>query len=155
MNHELEHHFPALAGSQYEVTSPAQVDYNCVAWAAGNDSRWWWPDEFNQYYWPPEVPRRTTLEAFVRAFQVLGFEVCNDGSLEIGWEKVAIYTRDDGAPTHAARQLPDGTWTSKLGRLEDIKHVSLDHLSGEAYGQPRAFLRRRRAGQHFSYEEMP
>jgi len=47
-----------------------------------------------------------------------------------------------------ARQLPDGTWTSKVGGLEDICHFTLDALesydrnSGE-YGYPIVFLRRR------------
>jgi hypothetical protein len=38
----------------------------------------------------------------------------------------------DGTPTHAARQLPDGTWTSKLGISEDIQHA-LDDLAGAVY----------------------
>jgi hypothetical protein len=35
-------------------------------------------------------------------------------------------------PTHAARQLPSGRWTSKLVLREDIEH-DLHALSGEAY----------------------
>jgi hypothetical protein len=38
-----------------------------------------------------------------------------------------------GSPTHAARQLDNGRWTSKLGELEDIEH-SLRDLEGAAYG---------------------
>ena len=35
-----------------------------------------------------------------------------------------------------ARQLPDGTWSSKLGRNEDLTHFTLDALEsyGIAYG---------------------
>lgn len=51
--------------------------------------------------------------------------------------------RPDGSPTHAARQLPDGTWTSKLGKDVDISHDSLDGLSGDRYGTPALILRRR------------
>jgi hypothetical protein len=36
--------------------------------------------------------------------------------------------------THAARQLDNGKWTSKLGQLEDIEHESLEALSGAVYG---------------------
>ena len=144
VSQDLERHFPALAHSPYEVTSPAEVDYNCVAWAMGNDSRWWWPDDFNQYFWPAEAPRRATLQAFVQTFTRLGFELCADGSAEPGWEKIAIYAKDDGTPTHVARQLPNGSWTSKLGQLEDIEHQDLDQLSGTHYGRPVRFLRRRR-----------
>ena len=145
MNGDLERLFPGLRGAVYAVTSPAQPDYNCVAWATGDDSRWWWPDEFEQYYWPEEAQRRSTLDAFVDAFRTLGFEICGDSTLEPGWEKAAIYAKEDGTPTHAARQLPDGTWTSKLGQLEDIQHAEVDHVSGTAYGRPVLFLRRRQA----------
>lgn len=39
----------------------------------------------------------------------------------------------DWEPTHMARQLPDGTWSSKLGPNEDITHFTLDAL--ESYGR--------------------
>ena len=143
----LEGLFPRLRGVHYEITSPAQADYNCIAWAAGDDSRWWWPDEFYQYYWPDDAPRNSTLEAFIQAFRILGFEVCEGPALEADYEKVAIYASTDGAPTHAARQLPDGTWTSKLGQLQDIKHPELNHVSGTGYGRPILIMRRPRAGQ--------
>ena len=78
VNSDLERLFPLLRGVPYEITSPAQLDYNCIAWAAGDSSRWWWPDEFFQYYWPEAAPRHSTLEAFVAAFRTLGFEVCED-----------------------------------------------------------------------------
>lgn len=140
----LERWFPKLRGAAYKITSPAQVDYNCVGWAAGDDSRWWEPDSFFQYYWPEDAPRQYTLAAYAGAFQALGFEVCRDASLEAGIEKVALFSAPDGRSTHAARQLEDGTWTSKLGQLEDIQHQTLDHVSGGDYGQPVVFLKRYR-----------
>jgi len=139
--------FPLLHAARFAVTSPEQVDYNCVAWAAGETTRWWWPDEFGQYYWPEEAPRRSTLEAFGAAFRRLGFEECEHADFEPGWEKVAIYAKEDGSPSHAARQLPDGAWTSKLGALEDVKHTSLEQLTGDAYGWPVLFLRRWQRGR--------
>jgi len=138
----LEDLFPRLRGTAYKITSPAQPDYNCIAWAAGDHSRWWEPDSLGQYYWPEEVSRRYTVEAYAKAFQKLGFEVCQDAAFEVEVEKVAIFAGQDGSPTHAARQLEDGTWTSKLGQLEDIKHLELDHV-GE-YGNPVLFLKRPR-----------
>ncbi len=38
-----------------------------------------------------------------------------------------------GLPTHAARQLASGRWTSKLGKAEDIEH-DLHDLEGDLYG---------------------
>ena len=144
MSIDLERLFPRLQRSAFEITSPAQPDYNCIAWAAGEDTRWWEPDAFGLYYWPEDIPRQYTLEAYSSAFRRLGFEVCGEHALEKGWEKVAIFAGEDGVPTHAARQLPDGTWTSKLGKLEDISHPEVEHVAGTAYGKPVRFLRRLR-----------
>ena len=137
--------FPRLGGATYRITSPAQPDYNCIAWAAGDDSRWWEPDSFGQYYWPEDVPRQYTVEVYAEVFQRLGFEVCQDATFEVGVEKVAIFGLD-GSPTHAARQLEDGTWTSKLGQLEDIEHQDLDDVSEGNYGRPVLFLKRHEPG---------
>jgi hypothetical protein len=104
----LARYFPQLRSASYVVTSPVQIDYNCVAWAAGDTTRWWWPDEFGLYYWPETAPRRSTLEAFAAAFRRLGFEECDHPSFEPGWEKVAVYANIDSSPLHAAWQLPGG-----------------------------------------------
>jgi hypothetical protein len=45
---ELEGAFPNLAADGYTVASPKTQAYNCVAWAAGDVSRWWEPG----IYWP-------------------------------------------------------------------------------------------------------
>jgi hypothetical protein len=46
---------------------------------------------------------------------------------------VALYADGQGVPLHAARQWPDGRWTSKLGAMEDIEHA-LQDLVGSEYG---------------------
>ena len=93
-----------------------------------------WPDALHLYYWPPEIPRTETLEAFIKAFEIFGYRVCNCIAYEEGFEKVAIYIDTHGKPTHAARQLSSGNWTSKLGQLEDIEHAALDNIAGQWYG---------------------
>lgn len=140
----LESLFPKLIPTQYEITSEATANYNCIAWAADDNNVWWWPDPYGDYYWPAGVTREESLDAFVAAYGKLGYEPCTSGVLENTFEKVAIFVDAGGAPTHAARQLPSGRWTSKLGRLEDIEHVTLDELCGEAYGKIGIFLRRPR-----------
>ena len=131
--------YPNLLPGTYEVTSPRSREYNCVAWAAGSDADCWWP--FEDYYWPPGVRSDETLEAFVEAFGTLGYQGCSDGSLEEGWEKIAIFATSTGEPTHVARQLATGKWTSKLGGSKDISH-DLTAVSGPNYGEPAIFLRR-------------
>lgn len=143
MRHQIEDYFPRLRPNDYQITSSKSHTYNCIAWAAGETDRWWWPDPFDQYFWPKGAQRREALEAYVHAFSGLGYVLCQTDELEPGFEKVAIYTDVTGRPTHAARQLPNGKWTSKLGRLEDIEHGALDCLSGSSYGSVALFLKRR------------
>lgn len=133
---ELISIFPGLAKTQFEITSPYDENYNCIAWAAGEQSFWWWPGRF----WPKDVPPAETRLAFIKAFATKGYEQCDSPDLEPGYEKVCLYERL-GRPRHAARQLPDGTWSSKLGMRNDISH-DLNGLTGKLYGKPALFMRR-------------
>ena len=131
---DMEDCFPQITQTGYSVTSPQTPRYNCIAWAAGDTRKWWWPDPSPFAYWPPAIPRENTLPRFIEAFRTLGYEPCADAGLEAGFEKVAVYADGDGFPTHAARQLASGVWTSKLGREEDIEHGEPAGVEGEQYG---------------------
>src|SRR5688500_3985810 len=89
--------FPLLTKDNHRQTSPFDAGYNCIAWAAGESGRWWWPDGLN--FWPAGAPRLATIDAFTRAYGSLGYTVCADSSPEKGVEKVAIYAKN-GVPTH-------------------------------------------------------
>lgn len=125
--------FPALAVANCRLTSPVDENYNCLAWASGDSKRWWWPDPLFLNYWPPGVPREESLKAFEHAFGLAGYVERSGPRLDVGKEKVAIYTSSNGTPTHAARQVADGWWASKLGENIDIEH-HLDALDGPEYG---------------------
>jgi hypothetical protein len=133
-NESLEHLFPGLAKSEYSITSPQSTMYNCIAWVASDAEAWWEPDMMNNYFWPADAPREYTIDAYGKAYETLGFRACEHAEREEGFEKVAIYVGPDGEPTHAARQLESGRWTSKLGKLEDIEHADLEGLDGAEYG---------------------
>lgn len=135
--------FPHLDDDGFTETSPATADYNCIAWAARHTDQWWWPDPLGVYYWPDGVSRIETIDAFYQAFEAVGYVRCEDGQIEGMAEKVALYVLN-GKPTHAARQLPDGNWSSKLGKWIDITHT-LHGLEGPAYGQVAGFLKRSRS----------
>jgi hypothetical protein len=129
----LEAIFPGLQGKPYRVTSPRALDYNCIAWAVQDTLNWWWPDEDQEDTWPAGVTRTETIDAFRDAFATFGYQVCDHAQLEPGFDKLALFADASGTPKHAARQLPSGLWTSKLGRLEDIEH-ELHDLAGTEYG---------------------
>lgn len=133
--------FPHLEETGHRLTSPETPEYNCIAWAASEDDVWWWPDKQETAYWPPNVPREETIDAFVEAYGVLGYSVCENDQLEHGFEKIAIYAIDD-TPTHAARQLESGKWTSKLGKSYDIEHDLVVGVTGPTYGKCVVVMRR-------------
>jgi hypothetical protein len=126
--------FPRLAGASFRVTSERDEAYNCIAWAAGVTHQRWWPLENpNEAYWPEGVIRARSVEAFHAAFASLGYFPCSGDAIEPGFEKIALFADAEGLPTHAARQLANGRWTSKLGKAEDIEH-ELHDLEGDFYG---------------------
>lgn len=137
----LELLLPGLRGTSYRVTSPTDPGYNCIAWAVGDSTGWWWPGDPDKSFWPPAIPRVETIEAFEALFAHLGFTPSPDETPEPGVEKVALFATPDGRPTHAARQLASGRWTSKLGRSEDIEH-ELRAIAGDVYGQVVRVFRR-------------
>ena len=137
MTAQLRGLFPSL--HDYQVTSPQEERYNCIAWAAGLDTGWWWPHP--DAYWPPDIPLRDNVSTFVAAFATLEYEPCSDGDVEEGFEKVAIYELSAHVK-HMARQLPTGRWTSKIGELEDIEHASPADLEGAEYGSVVQYMRR-------------
>lgn len=146
----LERYFPGLRNSPYAITSPPDHGYNCVAWAVGISHQSW--DALNPSdYWPAGLPRRNAISAVMAALATAGFAPCADGALEAGAEKVALYGIED-AFRHAARQLPNGRWTSKLGISYDIEHElqaltsSANAGGGVQYGEVAAFMRRAREG---------
>ena len=128
----LEDMFPGLRGQAYQIKSPMDLKYNCIAFAAGDIGNWWWPDLAEEDTWPAGVIRAETVEAFRDAFATHGYVVCDDDRHEAGYEKVALFALA-GASKHAARQLPSGRWVSKLGPREDIEHA-LHDLTGMMYG---------------------
>ena len=143
-----ENAFPDLYRTGYEVTSQEDDYQNCIAFAAGRPNGVWTPYAGNGYYWPRGLPRKTDVETFVKLYKLeAGYDPCDpsdEGEYEEGVEKVALYVDANNEVTHAAKQNKDGTWTSKLGDWEDVRHNSLEGVGGDApaYGKVAKFLRR-------------
>lgn len=139
----IEAQLPRLEGSDYEITSPKDPNYNCFAWAAGDDTRVWSPVMLGSgVYWPPGIPALPSLSGVIQAYRMTEYEVCDVPDLEEGYEKIAIFADSAGEPRHAARQLPDGRWASKLGDHVDIEHALLEVVGGALYGEPVTYMSR-------------
>ena len=143
----IEEAFPALAKGGFQITSPVDQRYNCIAFAAGDTANWWWPFPANvrEVFWPAGATRAETLAAFHDAFATLGFTECSAEAFQPGFEKIALFADDQAVPLHAARQQADGHWTSKLGEREDIVH-NLRDLEGATYGKVVLIMKRPLAG---------
>lgn len=133
--------FPNLSKSGYKRTSCPTGLYNCFAWAANDDQQRWDPDPWGLFFWPKEAPRKLTKTAIIAAYGTVGFKVCASPDLKDGLEKIAVYC-SGATPLHAARQLPSGKWTSKLGDEDDIEHT-LDGLNDAAYGNHKIYMSRK------------
>jgi len=132
--------FPNLDPRRTNVTSPVDRRYNCIAWAVGENKRWWWPSPYS--YWPTGVARLVTVDAFVAAYATIGFRPVAKSDWGDSDDCLALYTLNS-VPTHAARRLPNGKWTSKCGQNVDIEHDLAD-LDGPLYGTATHFFLRAR-----------
>ena len=103
------------------------------------------PSSVPAYVWPDHLPHDSLLDTYIRFFQDHGFEPADNGNLEPGIEKIALYS-DDGEFRHVARQLPNGRWTSKIGEQEDIRHDTPEELENDipryGYGRVTTYLQR-------------
>jgi hypothetical protein len=129
----MEAAFPGLVGKRWIYKSPFDDTYQCIAWAAGDTFHKWWPVYYPPIcYWPDGAPLDETVNGFVWAFEMLGYERTDTRDFEFGYQKVAIYAKDTGMVTHMARQHFFGRgWLSKPGDLEDIVHPDLECIEGD------------------------
>ena len=133
--------FPNLTPANHRIIGPASASYNCIAWSGHDTTRWWQPG--SQYYWPlPTTEADCGVGDLVAAFASLGFVECENGQPEANFEKIAIYAIAQFEYTHAARQLPSGKWTSKLGHEELIEHDTPEDVAGGVYGTLFQFMKR-------------
>ena len=133
---QLPHLEGAEYGTAWAVKSCSTDDYNCLAWALGDCEQNWSPTLQGGYYWPPEmVVGVPVLSVVTDVFRTQGYAECGDSALVPGAEKVALYADSLREVRHAARQLHNGWWASKMGDLADIEHAAVDAVECELYGK--------------------
>ncbi|MCY4264219.1 MAG: hypothetical protein OXE78_05130 [Gammaproteobacteria bacterium] len=140
--------FPRLSSEGLRIVEEETNQYNCIAYAVGDKNTWWWPNKA-EFFWPPWSISDTKIESLEQVFDGLGYEKCEDHSLETGYEKVALYEKQ-GLFTHASLQMASGHWRSKLGIGPLIEHLCPESLTSEVYGKPTIIMRR-----HSSYSLNP
>ncbi|MBK8565569.1 MAG: hypothetical protein IPN76_20040 [Saprospiraceae bacterium] len=78
--------FPNSFHEPFEVTSPSSGKYNCIAWALNDQTRFIWPLRKRGFYCPKGLPMVETIEAFSKLFAKHGYQVCENGNLEDGYQ---------------------------------------------------------------------
>lgn len=168
---ERECHYPQLRSHGYKVSSETTDDkpvkYNCVAFAAGGDTKFWWePSTFNSKpvkrpgrFWPDGIDTDDSIETYVKVFESLGYSVCKNEirdciKVDLLYEKVIIYGYPERAFSHVAYQLYFG-WVSKLGDWQDIKHKTFNGLEGDYYGNVAVVMKRRCKTRGFLFRAFP
>ena len=122
---------PRLQAAEHQVTSDPTDAYNCVAWLQRDFHHRWDPD----FHWPADLPcpeGSPDLDSYCELFRRWGFVPCDDGSLEQGFLKIAIYSKA-GYFHHVAKQLRIDAWSSKIGDAHDLWHRELSALHDSVY----------------------
>ena len=131
--------FPNLSGEDFEILAQPSRRYNCIPYAAVDTTQLWWPNGIS--YWPPWATVDNKIESLKELFAGLEYEQCQYSNAESGYQKVALY-EIQGKFQHAALQMPNRPWRSKMGQGPVIEHRSPESLSGEKYGHPVVYMRR-------------
>lgn len=140
----LKEWWPNLTDNDFEFKSVRTTKYNCLAWAIRINTQ-----SVEMFYFQKKHGLDpNNLDHSVNGYakileQFYGFEVCDDGSYEEGFEKILLYGDHEEEWTHAARLVKKDLWVSKLGGWEDIEHTNVDCLNGVEYGSPKLYMRKK------------
>ncbi|MBK5247291.1 MAG: hypothetical protein JJE49_08515 [Peptostreptococcaceae bacterium] len=147
----LRQAFPKLSQDKdFKVTSKDTPVYNCIAWAYNLDNRWMWPNTGEYlfldgvHYWPSDEILDCDVSNFIEAFMLKGYECCENSDFEPNYRKIALYVKPETTEcTHAARELSNGCWSSKLGKSNDIQHGTADTIENDAYGKVYCYMKKK------------
>ena len=142
--------FPKLAKDKdFEITSQESQNYNCIAWAYMLTNRWMWPNTGEHVfldgvdYWPSDEILDCDVSHFIKAFELQGYSVCETCKFDPKYRQIALYVKANSTEcTHAARELGNGFWTSKLGPYVDIQHGTPYTIENKDYGEVYCFMRK-------------
>ncbi len=140
----IESFFPDLKNDNYwKVTSPEDPTYNCIAFAAIRTDIWYWPTpNLDGVDWPYNLPYNQNPETFKELFKNLGYSECGSSEFENGFQKIAIYAKNNLC-THACRQTSKGIWKTKFGESFDIEHSDPCSTQNAEYGNVICFMKRK------------
>ena len=82
--------FPNRTASNIRKTSEIDLSYNCFGWVLGKTEVLSWTSSSS---WPGGIGKNFLVHTIIELYERYGFEECGqDGTLEDGIEKIAIFT---------------------------------------------------------------
>ena len=132
--------FPNISHGNTIFTSPETKEYNCISWAYGIIDKQMWPNS-SYKFWPKGVINDDSQKSFIDLFESIGYNICDNGEIEDGYEKIALFELH-GFIKHAAKQTSEhGKWHSKFGTGNDGIHT-MEALEDGGYGIPKIYMKR-------------
>jgi len=142
----IEMLFPGLKKQAYTITdgpTPLLIHlktchiianpyaYNCIGWSLCSI--------FNGWFQPPsnllQAAPKLQLKWFDQFYAAKNWKISKNCKPEKGVRKIALYCNAKGYPSHAAKQIEDDWWESKLGQGHRVVHPGTGSLEGEQYGK--------------------
>lgn len=106
--------------------------YNCISHTLNIKNKWSWPKSVDSdNYWPISNISET-IDAFDEFYEYHGFTKTNMNKIYLGKNKIVLYSIGE-IPKHAALQIKDDLYESKMGRGEIIRHDPFD-IENSIYG---------------------
>jgi hypothetical protein len=134
--------FTSLRTDMPEFYSDGE-SYNCVAWALG-EIEWLEMSRFIKKF-NLKPPYNESAYGYAKVFEeYYGFEFCDNGEFEAGYEKIVLYEKE-GSFQHIALLKENGKWTTKFGDFEDVEHNAIEDIAYEGYGgygTPKIYMKR-------------
>ena len=87
---DVEADFPALKSRDYEL-SDQDFNFNCLAYALGDQTNWWEPPRGSGRYWPAGFPADVTIQTAESIIRTHGFTAELDAAIEPDTDAIAIY----------------------------------------------------------------
>ena len=93
---DVEADFPALKSRDYEL-SDQDFNFNCLAYALGDQTNWWEPPRGSGRYWPAGFPADVTIQTAESIIRTHGFTAELDAAIEPDTDAIAIYGQGHGS----------------------------------------------------------
>jgi len=83
MHRSFPNEFPNSVQEPFLMTSPQDIRYNCIAWAFGDNEKFYWPSDLPEYFWPENIEKEESIAAFIALYESIAYASCEDGEQDM------------------------------------------------------------------------